>query len=414
MSISMQAAKRGVQRRLQYQIRNNANSSSNKIWTQVRYLSSSSDSALTVGILRETYDTWERRTPLCPNHVQNFKQNFPESQVLVQPSFHRIYTNQEYETAGATIQEDLSTADIILGVKRPKQMDYDNTMYAFFSHVIKGQPENMGLLQETLQKNIALMDYECILESSVSPQGTIQETKKKRSVAFGKYAGLAGMIDTFSILGRRLLLKNYSTPFLNCPPAIFHGTLDDAKRSVTRMGEQIAADGLPSTLEPLVFAVTGGPNGNVHEGVKEILTLLPHETIEVKDLPQLFSSSSSPNNMERKIYCVSPNMQDIYKRKDEVMQEFDRKDFQTNPHLYSSVFADDIARYSHVLMNCAYWDDRFPRLLTKDDILRLYDERNERYAEETARRELLWPIIAVSNYVYFSLSQTNGRFRYFM
>jgi alpha-aminoadipic semialdehyde synthase len=333
-------------------------------------------------VLVETYDKWERRAPLCPEHVQDFLRRHPDSQVLVQPSFHRIFSNQAYQEAGATIQEDLSDADVILGVKRPESMKYEHKLFAFFSHVIKGQPENMGLLQETLDKKNALMDYECIVDDGMQTTESCQERKQKRTVAFGKYAGMAGMIDTFSILGRRLLLNSYSTQFLNCPPAIFHSTLEDAKRSVRTLGEKVAADGLPSTLEPLVFAVTA-PGGNVHQGVQEILTLLPHERVEVADLPELFSSNSS--NAEYKVYCVAPTMQDIYQHSNDG-QGFDRDDFQVNPHLYSCTFADSVARYSHVLMNCVYWDHRFPRLLTKEDMLRLYDSGNERYEETPMMR----------------------------
>lgn len=60
--------------------------------------------------------------------------------------------------------------------------------YMFFSHVIKAQDTNMPLLDTILEKNIRLMDYECIADGS-----------GKRLIAFGKYAGLAGMIDTLRV-----------------------------------------------------------------------------------------------------------------------------------------------------------------------------------------------------------------------
>jgi alpha-aminoadipic semialdehyde synthase len=69
----------------------------------------------------------------------------PGSQVIVQPSSHRIFSNAAYERAGATIQEELDDAHVILGVKRPRSMEPlpSEKTYMFFSHVIKGQPENM-------------------------------------------------------------------------------------------------------------------------------------------------------------------------------------------------------------------------------------------------------------------------------
>ena len=100
---------------------------------------------VTLGVLRENYDKWERRVPLTPTQCQEFLLDNPGSKVLVQPSSHRIFSNTAYERAGAVVQEDLSKAHIIVGVKRPRSLEAlpAEKTYLFFSHVIKGQPENM-------------------------------------------------------------------------------------------------------------------------------------------------------------------------------------------------------------------------------------------------------------------------------
>lgn len=99
-----------------------------------------SNDGLTIGIVRETYDKWERRTPLCPSHVEQLLAKFGGSRdllsnVVVQPASHRIFSDEEFRRAGATISEDLSTADLILGVK---QVEEDHLIpdksYMFFSH----------------------------------------------------------------------------------------------------------------------------------------------------------------------------------------------------------------------------------------------------------------------------------------
>jgi hypothetical protein len=109
--------------------------------------SPSSPASLTVGVLRETYDKWERRAPLTPDQCRDFLQRYPQSKIVVQPSSHRIFSNTQYEHAGVTVKEDLEGAQLILGVKRPQSMDHlpcnDHKTYMFFSHVVKGQPENM-------------------------------------------------------------------------------------------------------------------------------------------------------------------------------------------------------------------------------------------------------------------------------
>lgn len=59
--------------------------------------------------------------------------------------------------AGAVLQEDLSEASLILGVKRPpEEKVIPRKTYAFFSHTIKAQEPNMGLLDDLLKKVSAL------------------------------------------------------------------------------------------------------------------------------------------------------------------------------------------------------------------------------------------------------------------
>jgi alpha-aminoadipic semialdehyde synthase len=383
---------------------------------------SNQGTGLTIGILRETYDKWERRAPLCPHHVQEliYKHGLDRLSFLVQPSSNRAFTNEEYFKAGATIVEDLSTADVILGVKRPRSMESltPRTTHLFFSHVIKGQPGSMPLLQEVLNKHIPLIDYECIVfnQDDVTPlsdqeqgqqkqrqsigfasgSGGMQSTKsceerrQKRLVAFGKYAGIAGMVDTFQALGRRLLwnpVTSWSTPFLNCPPAILHQNLAEVQRSVGLLGGRIATEGLPPDLEPLVFTMTG-KGGNVHSGVRQIFDGLPHEMVSVEDLPQLFREHQQGVWTPRhKVYGVELGTADIYQKTKKTCQisvvdaataEFDRSDFRDNPSDYESTFARRVAPFTHVLLNCIYWDQRFPRLLTKQDVKELYETGNER------------------------------------
>ena len=74
-----------------------------------------------VGVVREAYNKWERRAPLCPVHVQRLARD--GIQVLVQPSDRRVFTNSEYEKAGATITEDLSPASYM---KHAQQQIYFN------------------------------------------------------------------------------------------------------------------------------------------------------------------------------------------------------------------------------------------------------------------------------------------------
>lgn len=56
--------------------------------------------------------------------------------MLVQPSTRRAYTMDEYENAGAIVQEDLSPASLVMAVKQVRlAMQFENYMKASFSFV---------------------------------------------------------------------------------------------------------------------------------------------------------------------------------------------------------------------------------------------------------------------------------------
>ena len=60
---------------------------------------------------------------------------------------------QEYAKVGAVIQEDMSEASLVIGVKAvPIDLLIPDKTYAFFSHTIKAQEANMPLLDAILEK----------------------------------------------------------------------------------------------------------------------------------------------------------------------------------------------------------------------------------------------------------------------
>lgn len=65
----------------------------------------------------------------------------------------KIFLFQEYSDCGAVIQENMSEATLIMGVKGvPIDSLMRDKTYAFFSHTIKAQPDNMPLLDAILEK----------------------------------------------------------------------------------------------------------------------------------------------------------------------------------------------------------------------------------------------------------------------
>ena len=80
--------------------------------------------------------------------------------IIVQSSKLRCYTDKQYADQGCEINEDLSEASLILGVKEvPVDLLIDNKIYFVFSHTFKVQPHNIPDLKVLLKKKIRLVDY---------------------------------------------------------------------------------------------------------------------------------------------------------------------------------------------------------------------------------------------------------------
>jgi saccharopine dehydrogenase (NAD+, L-lysine forming) len=71
----------------------------------------------TIGIIREGKIPTDLRSPLSPSQCVELKTNFPGTNVIVQPSSIRCFTNEEFSNLGIELNEDLSNCDILLGVK---------------------------------------------------------------------------------------------------------------------------------------------------------------------------------------------------------------------------------------------------------------------------------------------------------
>ncbi|KAJ2440120.1 hypothetical protein IWW46_004129, partial [Coemansia sp. RSA 2440] len=81
-----------------------------------RWLATQAPLPIVLGIRREDKNRWERRVALTPSHVKRLIRE-TGARVLVQPSNTRIFNNSSFERAGAKIEEDLTKADAILGIK---------------------------------------------------------------------------------------------------------------------------------------------------------------------------------------------------------------------------------------------------------------------------------------------------------
>jgi alpha-aminoadipic semialdehyde synthase len=306
-----------------------------------------------IGIRHEDKYVMETRSPLTPRHVEKLiKQK--KLDIIVQASEKRVFTDDEYLKAGAKIAKDLKKCSVIFGVKEmPVSFFEHEKTYVFFSHVIKGQAYNMPMLKRMMELKCNLIEYEKIVDE----QG-------KRLVFFGKYAGLAGMINSFWALGLRMKYIGYISNLLKSKQAHMYHSLKEAKTDVSAVGQLIAEKGIPEELRPFVVAITG--YGNVSQGAQEICGLLPVKEICPEKLLELHLRKHLPNNI---IYKVVFHEEDLYEHTGG--EPFDLQDYFTNPENYRSKF-EKYLPYISVLINCVYWDKRYPRLVTREYLRKAY------------------------------------------
>ena len=243
----------------------------------------------TIGLRREDKSDWEKRVPLVPADIAELhKQHGIEA--IIQPSKIRIFSDDQYQDAGARINESLRSAEIIFAVKEiPSQLLEREKTYLFFSHTIKGQLHNMEMLKRLMQLKCNLIDYELIVDKT-----------KNRLIAFGRYAGIAGMIETLHAYGRKMKLKGYATPFEEIKQAYRYESLHDATAHIEMIGRRIIQHGFPKELSPLTVGFLG--YGNVSRGAQEIFDLLPAQTIKPNDLKQLLTKTIQITTLSLRLF----------------------------------------------------------------------------------------------------------------
>lgn len=297
-----------------------------------------------VGIRREDKNVWERRAPLIPEQVGQLIGEHGLA-FAVQHSDIRTFSDDEYSEVGADVREDISDCPVVLGVKEmPETVFQPGRTYAFFAHVIKGQQHNMPMLRRMMELGCSLIEYEKIADDA-----------GRRLVFFGRFAGIAGMVDTLAGLGQRLQVMGFDTPFARIRLAREYHRVDLAKAALAEVGRDVVEQGLPGELVPLVIGVTG--YGHVGKGAWEMLEALGATEVEPVDLPAL-AAGGDPRSvyrvMFREEHTVEPR---------ELGHRFDLREYFAHPELYRSRFEEHLP-FLTVLANCIYWDARYPKLVT--------------------------------------------------
>jgi hypothetical protein len=285
--------------------------------------------SITFAIIKERKNPPDRRVVFSPQKCQEVGKMFPDAKIIVEASDIRVFPDAAYREAGFEVKEDVSEADVMLGVKEvPMDALLPKKKYFFFSHTIKKQPYNQKLLRVVLDKKIELYDHETI----VSKEGY-------RLIGFGRYAGLVGAYNGFRVLGLR-------DGLFELPKVETLADLDSVKAELDKIT-------LPKKLNIILSGT-----GKVTLGAKEILDHLKIK--EVSDTVYLTSSFSEP------VYCRIDVME--YNKRIDGMGG-DKFEFYKNPSSYESNFMP-YAKVSDMFIAGHFYGNGAPYLFTREDAKR--------------------------------------------
>jgi alanine dehydrogenase len=284
-----------------------------------------------IGVLRETKIPPDKRVALPPEQILKLLEEYPELEIIVQPSELRCFNDEEFSNQGIIVDDDLLSCDILIGVK---EVDIDalvaDKTYLFFAHVAKEQPYNRDLLRAILAKNIKLIDYEYLTDKSGI-----------RLIAFGRWAGIVGAYN--GLRGWGLRTTNYHIkPAHKCHD---RKEMDDQLKLVKLNTERVL--------------ITGG--GRVAMGAMETMNKLGIREVS----PEEYLNKE----FDEAVVCrIDPwhYVENIDGRK------FDLHHFFDNPSEYRSTF-EPYAEKTDLYVAAHFWDPDSPRMFE------LHDMNNPRF-----------------------------------
>ncbi|WP_299111747.1 NAD(P)-dependent oxidoreductase [uncultured Winogradskyella sp.] len=277
-------------------------------------------------IIKERKNPPDRRVVFSPETLAEARSKFPEAEFVVESSDIRVFPDSAYAKLGFEVTDDVSDADVMIGVKEvPVEHLIPNKKYFYFSHTIKKQPYNRKLLLAMLEKNIEMYDHETIVKQSGA-----------RLIGFGRYAGLVGAYNGFRALGLR-------NGLFNLPKVETLADLNEVKAELDKI-----------TIPNIKILLTG--TGKVAYGAKEILDHL--EIKEVSDALYL----TTPKFTEP-VYVMADVME-YAKRSDGKVG--DKREFYKDPTGYKSNFMP-YAKQTDYFIAGHFYGNNAPYLFTRED-----------------------------------------------
>ena len=274
-----------------------------------------------IGLIREEKIPHDNRVALIPSQCKWLQKNFPDDiRILVQSSPHRCFPDKEYRLAGIEVKDDIGEADLLFGIKEvPVESQLPDKTYLFFSHTKKQQPYNQAMFRSLIDKNISLIDYECL-----------EHEDGQRILGFGFFAGVVGAHNGMMAYGAR------------------SGAYRLERVYIQHSFRQLIHTYFGLRLPRIKVAITG--SGRVAHGLLEVMNLLG--VIEVEPDEFLEKTFHYP-------VFVQLKGADLYTHK--ITGTYNRIDFHAHPGDYISKF-HPYTLAADILMNGIYWEKEMPRL----------------------------------------------------
>jgi alanine dehydrogenase len=280
-----------------------------------------------IGIIRERKNPPDTRVALTPLHCRKILETYNFIDLVVEPSKNRCFSDIEYQQEGIPLSHKLSSCDVLIGVKEvPIEALLERKIYFFFSHTIKKQAYNRGLLSALVSKNIRMIDYEALTNQN-----------GKRVIAFGKFAGMVGAhnaIFTYSERHRLGIL-----PRMN------------KFRDYREARNYYKETNFPNNR----IVLTG--TGRVANGSALVLNDMGY----IKVTPKDFLLYPNQGKVYTQLRC-----QDYAQRI--VDHGFDKKEFFEDPSGYESKILPYLSK-ADIFINGIYWDSRAPVFFTLEQMI---------------------------------------------
>jgi alpha-aminoadipic semialdehyde synthase len=332
---------------------------------------------LRLGIRHEDAEKrFEFRVPVVPEDVRRvLEEHLGELEIWIQPTsgsdnpFNRCYPDSEFERAGARLSDSLGACPLVLGIKEIGLGQLERgKVYTFFSHTFKAQSYNLPMLRRLLDLRCTLIDYEMIGKGISDKEfaelrdrahararglPTAPASLLERTVYFGRFAGISGVIDSLWALGRRLALEGYpDNPFSSLKKSLDYrrdgepfGTYTLAMEGIREADGRLRREGLPAGIGPLIIGILG--KGNTAKGTLELLGQLPHQIVE--DPMEIPSLAAAAPDAAHRIYVAALG----------------------RPHTQAEVFSALLPHLTMVV-NCVTWSPGEPRIVTSASLREIY------------------------------------------